>query len=82
MISLFASSAVSGGRPEEETDAADAAGAVVLAAVDAAAECAWDRVWRVVDCRLGGNAVPCAAKIGLRGEGLSKVWGTSKRERQ
>eukprot|EP00965_Chrysotila_dentata_P028941 962072-Pleurochrysis_carterae.AAC.1 len=69
----FASSAVSGGRPEDETGPPAAAGAAVLAAMGAADDCACDRVWRVVDCSLGGSEVPCVSKTRLRGEGESNV---------
>eukprot|EP00965_Chrysotila_dentata_P087514 2888885-Pleurochrysis_carterae.AAC.2 len=45
MMYRFASSAVSGGRPlAEETGPPEAVGAPVLAAVDAAVDCACDRV--------------------------------------
>eukprot|EP00965_Chrysotila_dentata_P032079 1069713-Pleurochrysis_carterae.AAC.8 len=78
----LASSAVSGGRPEDETGPLAAAGAAVFAAAGAADDCVCERVWRAVDCRLGGSEVPCVAKTGLRGDGESNVWGKSSRERQ
>eukprot|EP00965_Chrysotila_dentata_P093109 3075399-Pleurochrysis_carterae.AAC.1 len=67
------SSAVSGGRPEDETGPPAAAVPAVLADVGAADDCVCDRVWRAVDCRLGGAAVPCEVKTGFRGDGASNV---------
>eukprot|EP00965_Chrysotila_dentata_P081636 2695425-Pleurochrysis_carterae.AAC.1 len=68
-IYLLASSAVSGGKPEEETVLPAEAGAAVPVADCADVDCACDRVWRAVDGRLGGNEEPWAAKIGFRGDG-------------
>eukprot|EP00965_Chrysotila_dentata_P072942 2411241-Pleurochrysis_carterae.AAC.1 len=45
---LFASSAESGGKPEDETVLPAVAGAAVPVAVCADVDCACDRVWRAV----------------------------------
>eukprot|EP00965_Chrysotila_dentata_P176965 5844690-Pleurochrysis_carterae.AAC.1 len=82
MIYRLASSAVSGGRPELETELAEAAGARVPDAVVAAADCACERVCSEVACKLAGCVAPEAAKTGLRGDGESNEWATSNRERQ
>eukprot|EP00965_Chrysotila_dentata_P146775 4846506-Pleurochrysis_carterae.AAC.1 len=80
---LLASSAVRGGRPELETEVADATGAAVVDAAGVAVDCDWERVWRVVACRLGGiSEAPWAANTGFRGEGGSNVLAINRRERQ